>query len=160
MSRRKIDRTEARPNPEDWADDDPMTLEEMAAVFSAKYPTTVSTLRLEIKRGRLTASKVSGAYWVTPANLKAFFSCPVAPKAPASISEKAAAKPAASPSPIATSSETERLKSAQAAARIAAKALAGRRSSLQNTSSQKLPAPLKKTRTTAAPAEVIPLRSM
>lgn len=82
-------RTADRPAPEDWTDEDPMTLVEFASVFGAVLPITVSAMRTEIARGRLTASRVGGSYFVTPAAVKALFRCPVSPKARASTSAKA-----------------------------------------------------------------------
>ena len=117
MTARLFQRTDARPDPSDWDDDDPMTLVEAVAVFGHRYPLKVSTLRSEIHRGRLTASHVGGAYWITPASLKALFQCHVKPKAPGSISERVAQTAGrASGSRIAGSSVTERTNKAQAAA--------------------------------------------
>ena len=110
-------RLQHRSQPADWDDDDPMTLVEAVEVFGERYPAKVSTLRNEIHRGRLTASYVGGAYWVTPASLRALFQCPVKPKARGSISGKAAPTPApASRSLTGGLSETERLSAARAAA--------------------------------------------
>lgn len=112
-----MSRAARRPDPGDWDDDDPMTLGEAVAVFRERYPVHVSTLRSEIHRGRLTASYVGGAYWVTPASLKALFQCPVKPKVHGSTSEKAVRTPApARASPTAGLSGTERLSAARAAA--------------------------------------------
>ncbi|MNY22606.1 hypothetical protein D3C86_1562290 [compost metagenome] len=94
-----------------------MTLTEFVAVFGHRFPITVSAMRTEIGRGRLTASMIGGSYYVTPASVKALFQCPVNPKARASTSEKDGSTPAAARrSRTAGSSETGRLKSAQAAA--------------------------------------------
>lgn len=117
MSARLCQRTDARPSPADWDDDDPMTLVEAVEVFGRRYPAKVSTLRSEIHRGRLTASYVGGAYWVTPASLKALFQCPVKPKAHGSTSGRAVPTPAQGGlSLTAGLSETERLSVARAAA--------------------------------------------
>ena len=117
MSAAPKHRTDARPDPDDWSDDDPMTLIEFATVFSLTYPITVSAMRTEIGRGRLAASMIGGAYYVTPASVRALFLCPVSPKARASTSAKGGPTPAPGrPSRTGGSSETERLRSAQAAA--------------------------------------------
>lgn len=117
MTAANDNRLAARPDPGDWDDDDPMTLVEAVKVFGRRYPIRVSTMRSEIHRGRLTASFVGGAFWVTPASLKALFQCPVKPKAPVSISGAAGRTPEpARRSPTAGSSVTERTSAAQAAA--------------------------------------------
>lgn len=86
MSAANDNRLAQRPSPADWDDDDPMTLVEAVAVFGDRYPLKASTMRSEIHRGRLKASFVGGAFWVTPASLKALFQCPVSPKAQGSTS--------------------------------------------------------------------------
>lgn len=132
-------RVERRPNPADWPDDEPMTLKEIIAVFYPDGPLTVASLRSAISAGRLTPSVVAGKHFITPAQLRALFTplkvsrpCPAAQKDRASISAPAGSTPArASPSPTSTTSGTDRLRSAQAAAQSAL----GRLSKpLQNTS--------------------------
>lgn len=160
MSARRQNRAGDRPAPEDWDDGDPMTLQEIVAVFSARYPCTVSTLRLEIGRERLTASFVGGAYYVTPANLKALFACPVPRKARASTFAKADVAPTEPSSPTSGAYVTDRSRSAQAAALIAVKALAARKSSSHATSSRRRPPPstCPPTAKSSDGAGVIPMR--
>lgn len=110
-------RAATRPDPADWDDDDPMTIAEVIAVFGDRYPVRPATLRSEIHRGRLTASFVRGAFWITPANLKALFQCPVKPKAQGSTSERGGQTPVqARRSPTGGLSETERMSAARATA--------------------------------------------
>lgn len=147
-----LTRVTRRPKPEDWADDAPMTLAEAVAVFSDDYPMTVSTLRTEIRKSRLTPARVAGTLYVTPAQIKALFRCPAMPKAPGSTSAGGGSTPApARRSPTPTSSVMERDRLAQAAALTALAKLSG---SSPNTS------PRSGARRKAAPtADVIPLRS-
>lgn len=117
----RSDRISARPRPEDWPADAAMRLEEAAAVFGLDYPITVSTLRTEIRKGRLTPAKVAGTFTITPAQIRDLYKpCPAEPKALASTSSSA---PAARPS---GSSGMDRLSAAQAAARIAVERLKSR----------------------------------
>lgn len=122
MSAKRKLRTDARPLPEDWQDDDPMTLVEFAAVFGADaenptYPLTVCTMRSEISKGRLTATFIGGTYYVTPSSVKARFKCHASPRGRGSTSGKGGSTPGQGKrSPTAGSSVTDRLKSAQAAA--------------------------------------------
>lgn len=115
-------RTVDRPLPADWSDEDPMTLVEFATVFGADalhpvFPITVSGMRTEINRGRLTATFVGGSYFVTPSSVKALFKCHASPRGRGSTSAKdGSTTGAAKPSRTAGSSVTERVRSAQAAA--------------------------------------------
>lgn len=110
-------RASVRSSTSDWDDDDPMTLLEFAEVFGDQYPITVSAMRTEIGRGRLAASKVGGSYFVTPKKVKALFQCPAQPKVRGSISAGVEqTRAVANVSQTGGSSETDRLKSAQAAA--------------------------------------------
>ena len=59
-----------RPLPEEWRDDELMTLVEAVAVFWPDGPLTVRSLRTEISRGSLTAERIAGKDLVTPTALK------------------------------------------------------------------------------------------
>ena len=114
-----------RPSPDDWADDEPMTLKEAVAVFYPHGPLTVSSLRTEIANGRLATAKVAGRYYVTPANLKALFEprtlpCPGNQKAPAFTFARPGPTGGQMPS---MSSEMVEQKSALASARTSLRAL-------------------------------------
>jgi hypothetical protein len=111
--RPRLARVERRPLPSDWPSDAALTLPEAVAVFSLDYPITVSSLRTEIAAGRLTPSRVAGTFYITPAQIKALFTCPALPKVRDSTSDKGSA-PRRS-----TSSETDIGRSALAAALIA-----------------------------------------
>jgi hypothetical protein len=97
-------------------DDTPLRLDEACALLNGRrgFPRDLkeTTLRTEIRKGRLRPARVAGKFYVTPAQIKELFRpCPAEPKAPASTSDKDA--PGAIPS---GSSVTERLRSARAAA--------------------------------------------
>lgn len=114
-----------RPWPDDWPDDEPMTLKEAVAVFYPHGPLTVSSLRTEIASGRLATAKVAGRYYVTPANLKALFeprtlTCPESQKAPAFTFARPELTGGQTPS---MSSAMVEQKSALAAARMSLQAL-------------------------------------
>ena len=95
-----------RPDPKDWADDDPMTLVEAIAVYWPDGPLKVHSLRVEIAAGRLPYAEVAGKHYVTPANLKALFApetkpCLAKPRAPDCISgETGSTASPASPSQV------------------------------------------------------------
>jgi hypothetical protein len=97
MSRRSpLARVDRRPQPEQWSDDDDMTLQEYIAVFYPDGPLTVASLRTEIAKGRLTPSEVAGKFFITPAAVRALLkapTCPAKPKAPASTSGRARPPP-------------------------------------------------------------------
>lgn len=122
MSRDPLVRCHARPAPDDWTEDEPMTLVE---VFFANGPLTVSSLRTEIANGRLATAKVAGRYYVTPASLKALFEprilpCPESQKDPAFTFARQGPTGGQMPS---MSSEMVEQKSALAAARMSLQAL-------------------------------------
>lgn len=124
-ARDPLARVAAKPRPEDWRDDDAMTLAEAVAVFYPQGPLTVSSLRTEIRKGRLLAAEVAGRLYVTPARLKGLFEPRTDPwlvdqKAPGSISGKVA--PTGGPT-TSGSSVTDRKKSAQAALQAALRTL-------------------------------------
>lgn len=132
------------PAPDDTT---PLRLEDAAEAMRARgFPVNLSMLRTEIRKGRLTPARVAGKFFVTPAQVRDLFTpCPAAPKAPASTSSR---EPAGKPS---GSSETERLRLAQAATLAACQMLSsGSASTSCERRSGKAPAP---------PARnVIPLR--
>lgn len=89
-------------------DDDTITLKDAAAHFGF----SVWTLRGEAERGRLTIYKIGKRYYTTPADVKEMVrQCRVDQKAPDSTSIRSA---------INSSSETDRVSSALAAARESA----------------------------------------
>jgi len=110
-------RVKLRPTPEDWADDELMTLAEAAALFLPNgSPLTVSSLRNAKRAGQLAFVTVAGKHLTTPRAVKVLVTpCPVAkPNRPASIIETTK-EPG--------SSSIEDGKSAQAAAATKLKAL-------------------------------------
>jgi hypothetical protein len=115
---RSLRRVEQRPDPALWAQDEPMTLQEYIAAFYPNGPLTVTSLRTEIHKGRLPISTVAGKHFVTPAAVAALFrpqSCHDKPKGRGSISGGGASTTEpAGPSPMSSTSETERLRSAGA----------------------------------------------
>lgn len=118
-------RAEHRPDPHDWADDDPMTLAEYIAVFYPRGPLMIASLRAEIAKGRLTPAVVAGKHFVTPAQVRALFQpeprrCRAMPKVRAFTSGADGSTIAqGARSRTSTSSETERYRSARAALQIA-----------------------------------------
>jgi hypothetical protein len=141
MRRDPLARCRARPAPDDWGDDESMTLVEAVTVFFAEGPLTVSSLRTEIANGRLATAKVSGRYFVTPANLKALFEprtlpCPESQKAPAFTFARPGQTGGRKPS---MSSEMVERKSAQAAARMTLKALKKRSGNTSGQSADQRP---------------------
>ena len=115
----------ARPSPEDWADDEPMTLAEAIAVFYPNGPVTASSLRTEYHKHRLPLAEVAGRFYVTPANLKALFEPRILP-CPESQKDLAStfAPPGATVGPgRSTSSAMAERKSALASARTSLRAL-------------------------------------
>lgn len=91
--------------PRGLTDDDPVTLADAAQHFGFN----VSTLRAEAGRGRLTLFKIGKRFYTTPNHIRAMVQeCRVVPKAQGSISRRDAV----------TSSETDRISSAQAALKL------------------------------------------
>lgn len=89
-------------------DDDTITLKDAASHFGF----SVWTLRSEAERGRLTIYKIGKRYYTTPADVKEMVrQCRVEQKVHASIGMRSASS---------SSSETERVSSALAAARESA----------------------------------------
>nr|WP_312990646.1 hypothetical protein [Brevundimonas diminuta] len=70
---RDLPRVSQRPSPSDWADEEPLTLQEAVAVFFPLGPLTISSLRTEIRKGNLRAAKVAGRLYVTPCAMRALF---------------------------------------------------------------------------------------
>ena len=63
-------RVRARPCPELWNDDEPMTLVEAAAVFFPNGPLTLSSLRTAVCAGQLAVARVAGKDLTTPKAIK------------------------------------------------------------------------------------------
>jgi hypothetical protein len=104
-----LTRVNIRPSPEDWRDDEAMTLAEAAAVFFPDGPLTVSSLRTAARAGELAIVTVAGKDLTTPRSVKALVTpCPAGKRSrPVSTIEKTK-EPG--------SSSTEDGRSAQAAA--------------------------------------------
>lgn len=112
MCAARANRATGRPRPEEWADNELMTLMEAAAVFWPNGPLTIASLRTEIRAGRLTAEFIAGKLFVTPAALRDMRRrCRARQKAPASSSASAPAE-----HPSSSSSILAGLRSAQAVA--------------------------------------------
>jgi hypothetical protein len=122
-------RVKARPNPNDWGDDDCMTLIEAVSVFFPHGPLTLSSFRTEIAAGRLEVARVAGKDLTTPRAIRKM------------VTPSRAVKPShrdsgTAPTLTPGSSSIESGKSAQAAA---AKTLTARRRRLKNTSATVTP---------------------
>ncbi len=124
MTRDRLFRVKARPNPADWGEDESMTLVEAVSVFFPHGPLTLSSFRTEIAAGRLEVARVAGKDLTTPRAIRKMVTpCrAVKPSRPAS---------GTAPTPTPGSSSTGNGKSAQAAA---AKTLTERRKRLKPTS--------------------------
>ncbi|MBK3404179.1 hypothetical protein H0176_22235 [Methylorubrum populi] len=59
-------RVAARPRPEEWADDELLTLPEAAALFWPDGPITTNTLRTAGHQGTLAITRVAGKFFTTP----------------------------------------------------------------------------------------------
>jgi hypothetical protein len=117
---RGLARVRRRPDPADWDDEDPLTLDEAVAVFFPDGPLTVSSLRTEIRKGNLRAAKVAGRFFVTPAALRSLFDLRAwvgGRKEPGSTcGPGGSTRGADDPSPPSTSSAMDRKTSARVAA--------------------------------------------
>jgi len=92
MKRDPLIRVKKRPRPEDWADDEALTLREAVALFFPDGPLTISSLRREAAVGRLATARVAGKDFVTPQALKDLFKPCRAEKTPARNPEGVAAQ--------------------------------------------------------------------
>src|SRR5258708_28810978 len=68
--RDNLHRVKARPRPQDWADDEAMTLIEAVAVFFPDGPLTLSSLRTAIDARKLDIATVAGKHLTTPRAIK------------------------------------------------------------------------------------------
>src|SRR6516165_5367405 len=66
IARDPLSRARARPRPDQWADDEAMTLPEAVAVFYPDGPLTLSTLRTAARAGQLAVARVAGKNLTTP----------------------------------------------------------------------------------------------
>jgi hypothetical protein len=68
-------RVSARPNPDEWGEDELMTLAEAEALFWPHGPISERTLRTAIRDGRLPISQVARKFFVTKAALRSLSTC-------------------------------------------------------------------------------------
>ena len=88
-------RVARRPNPADWRADEPLMLTEAVELFWPHGPLTVASLRTEIRKGRLRASRVAGRLFVTPNDIQRMFTTETEGANPkASLPRQARATPA------------------------------------------------------------------
>lgn len=105
QSRRPPRRLVKRPRPSDWRDDEPMMLAEAIELLWPDGPLTIASLRTEIRKGRLPASRVAGRLFVTQADLWRLFRpeaiCPKDPPQTGKSDEtrRLAARSEAAPTP-------------------------------------------------------------
>jgi hypothetical protein len=71
----KVDRVRARPDPALWADDELMTLVEVAALYWPDGPLTETSLRTAVRDGRLPISQIAGKFFVTKTALRSLTVC-------------------------------------------------------------------------------------
>lgn len=60
----------ARPRPEEWTDDELLTLPEAAALFWPGGPLTTNSLRTAGHQGTLAITKVAGKFFTTPSAIR------------------------------------------------------------------------------------------
>jgi hypothetical protein len=65
----------ARPNPEDWKEDELMTLPEAAALFWPDGPLTTHSLRVAVRDGVLAVAVVAGRHLTTRRAITAMAEC-------------------------------------------------------------------------------------
>jgi len=117
VSQDKLIRVKSRPNPDQWGDDEVLTLVEATALFFPEGPLTLSSLRSAVAAGTLEIARVAGKDLTTPRAIRKLVrpSCRAAKPSPlASGLEKTKAF---------GSSSTEESKSAQVAAETTLRAL-------------------------------------
>ncbi|CAH1657425.1 hypothetical protein CHELA1G11_13053 [Hyphomicrobiales bacterium] len=121
---RKTDRSISRPLASDWSDFELMTLREACEVFLGGLLEPRS-LRTEVRKGTLTLTRVAGKDFVTPSAIKEMLRlCRSDQKDHASMNAPhAATSRGKSPTRASGSSEMDRLRLAQAAARMTSLAL-------------------------------------
>ena len=66
MSRDRLARVKRRPRPEQWLDDEPITLAEAVALFFPEGPLTINSFRKAAKRGDLAVRRLLGKDFTTP----------------------------------------------------------------------------------------------
>jgi hypothetical protein len=77
--RDQLHRVRARPRPEDWTDDETMTLIEAVGVFFPDGPLTLSSLRTAIDARKLDIVTVAGKHLTTPRAVRKLVTpCPAA----------------------------------------------------------------------------------
>lgn len=104
MPRTKRDtmiRVKTRPRPENWADDEPMTLAEAAAVFFPDGLLTVASLRTAKRKGNLATVTVAGKDLTTPRAIKEM----VRPRPANAQAGSASQQPAVTPSNESTTAQ-------------------------------------------------------
>jgi hypothetical protein len=111
--RDRLARTRARPRPEQWGDDEAMTLIEAVTVFFPTGPLTLSSLRTEARERRLAVARVAGKVLTTPRAIKQLVTPCLAAKQSRRVSTSEENGTAQAPG----SSSTAAGKSAQAATR-------------------------------------------
>jgi hypothetical protein len=75
QKRDRLARTRARPRPEQWGDDEAMTLIEAVTVFFPTGPLTLSSLRTEVRERRLAVARVARKVLTTPRAIKQVTPC-------------------------------------------------------------------------------------
>lgn len=68
-------RIEKRPSPEQWGDDELLTLAEAAALLWPDGPLTTTSLRTAVRQGRLEVAEIAGKLLTTKAALQRMSIC-------------------------------------------------------------------------------------
>jgi hypothetical protein len=73
--KRRSARVVARPNPDDWKEDELMTLPEAAALFWPDGPLTTHSLRVAVRDGVLAVAVVAGRHLTTRRAITSMADC-------------------------------------------------------------------------------------
>lgn len=74
-SKLSVERVLERPRPDQWADDELLTLAEAARLFWPRGPLTEETLRTAVRDGRLPVSEIARKFFVTKTALRELNVC-------------------------------------------------------------------------------------
>lgn len=72
---RVLPRIAARPDPDQWGNDELLTLQEAAALFWPLGPLSVSSLRTAIKDGQLAYTEIAGKFLTTKSSIARMSKC-------------------------------------------------------------------------------------
>lgn len=73
----RIARVLHRPSPDEWSDDELMTLFEAAALFWPEGPLTVTSLRTAVRDEKLAVAEIAGKLLTTKASIMTMSTCSI-----------------------------------------------------------------------------------